>query len=354
MSRLPTRATWARPRRARATPASGQSGSIALFMLFVCLGVALLVQAVTVVVLCADHALGAEESGRARMDEADAALEDLRRGVLGHWGTMPWSLIQNSPEVEGRVSESADGDGWTLRASVRHEASLSPIVVSALLERGRDGVDLPLAGLVAGSADWTPAREGAWFTIGTDDSEGGGASWLTSPLVRLGTLPDSPLIGNGVSVVGLPRSWELDDGWLRFFELAGPEPGLLPSEPDPMGLGELALAAGVGAIRGDPGTTVHVPDGWGPEPGQPGLLVVSGGARLDAQNLGDIYGVLVVDDGGVLLDGTVIHGAVFVTGCVDFGASGSVVFAPPILRWATDRSLVRARLVPGTRTETTG
>jgi hypothetical protein len=97
---------------------------------------------------------------------------------------------------------------------------------------------------------------------------------------------------------------------------------------------------------------LEVPQGWGTSPDDPGLLVVTGGARLDAGGRGDLYGVMVVDEGDVLLDGTVLHGALFATGEVDFGGSGAVLFSRPILRWATDRSLVRARLVPGTRSET--
>jgi hypothetical protein len=82
--------------------------------------------------------------------------------------------------------------------------------------------------------------------------------------------------------------------------------------------------------------------------------VVTGGARLDVRDQGDLYGVIVVDDGGVLLDGTRIHGALFATGEVDLGATGAVAFSRAILRWATDRSLVRTRLVPGTREESIG
>jgi hypothetical protein len=79
--------------------------------------------------------------------------------------------------------------------------------------------------------------------------------------------------------------------------------------------------------------------------------VLAGGATLDARDQGDLYGVLVVDGGSVLLDGTVVHGAVFASGRVSLGISGQVLFARDMLRWATDRSLSRARLLPGTRRE---
>ena len=55
----------------------------------------------------------------------------------------------------------------------------------------------------------------------------------------------------------------------------------------------------------------------------------------------------------IRLDGTTLHGAVFATGSVDLGETGRVVYNRPILRWATDRSLGRTRLVPGSRWEGT-
>jgi hypothetical protein len=83
------------------------------------------------------------------------------------------------------------------------------------------------------------------------------------------------------------------------------------------------------------------------------LVVVTGGADLDARDRGDLYGVIVVDQGSVQLDGTVLHGAVFATGEVALGQTGQILYSPQVLRWATDRSLHRVRLVPGTRWEGT-
>jgi hypothetical protein len=82
------------------------------------------------------------------------------------------------------------------------------------------------------------------------------------------------------------------------------------------------------------------------------LVVVVGGASLDARGLGERWGVIVVDGGDVRLDGTRLHGGVFATCTVDFGAGGAVAFSRTVVRWATDRSLVRVRLVPGSRRET--
>jgi hypothetical protein len=105
-------------------------------------------------------------------------------------------------------------------------------------------------------------------------------------------------------------------------------------------------------MRGEPETTFQLSQGWGASPEAPALLVVCGGASLDAGGRADVYGVIVVNDGGILLDGTRLHGALFASGTVDFGTDGVVVFSRSTLRWATDRSLNRARLVPGTRQET--
>ena len=48
---------------------------------------------------------------------------------------------------------------------------------------------------------------------------------------------------------------------------------------------------------------------------------------MDARGRADLYGVVVVDGGAVLLEGTKLHGAVFATGTVDFGSNGEVLFS---------------------------
>lgn len=114
----------------------------------------------------------------------------------------------------------------------------------------------------------------------------------------------------------------------------------------------MAPAPAVTVIQGEKGRTVELPQGWGAPADDPALLVLTEGARLDARGRGDVYGVIVADGGDVSLDGTTLHGALFATGTVDFGVVGEVVFCRAILRRATDGSLVRTRLVPGTRQET--
>jgi hypothetical protein len=90
---------------------------------------------------------------------------------------------------------------------------------------------------------------------------------------------------------------------------------------------------------------------YGKVVGEPCLVILAGGANLDARNFGEFYGVIVVDDGSVQLDGTVVHGAVFASETVSLGDSGEILFSPAVLRWATDRSLRRTRLVPGTHSQ---
>ncbi len=338
---------------------AGERGSIVLFVLFVCLGVAVLVQTLSVVILCADRGLAAEEDGRALMEEKDQALASLRQRVLSDWGAAPWSVIQETPPVEGVVAELPDSGGWALAASARHSPGVSPIVVSAWLERGRDGLDLPHAGVVAATATWTSGRASMWLeadggeVTGTEDAQA--TVDPAAPTARFRTVPAGPLIGAGVIVQSMPRAWTLDDGWRGFFaSLAaeGGEPGTAQTEV--VAAQGVAPGAWVVTMRGEPGTTLELPQGWSGSADDPGLLVVTGGALLDARDRGDLYGVIVVDGGAVLLDGTRIHGALFATGDVDFGTTGAVAFSRPILRWATDRSLNRARLVPGTRGESIG
>ena len=93
----------------------------------------------------------------------------------------------------------------------------------------------------------------------------------------------------------------------------------------------------------------HTPAGGSAS--DPLLVFVTGGQVLDASSRGDLYGVIVVDGGTVRLEGTRIHGAVFVGGTVELGQEGQVLFDRAIWRWATDHSCTRTRLLMGTRSE---
>ena len=130
-----------------------ERGSVVLFALFVCLAVAVVVQTLSVVVLCAHRALATEADGRARMEEKDETLATLRQDLLWDWRSMPWSVIRSTPEIEGSVTDLPDSEGWAMAVSARHSGSVSPIVVSAWIERGRDGIDLPLCWACGGRCD---------------------------------------------------------------------------------------------------------------------------------------------------------------------------------------------------------
>jgi hypothetical protein len=332
-----------------------ERGSIALFVLFVCLGVAALVQTISVIAMCADRAILAEDSGRARMEEKDEGLAVLRRNASRVWAPMSWTVVRPGPgEVEGSLVELPDSQGWQFAASTRQGPDLSRITVSARLERGRDGLDLPLAALVAADVTAAPDRSSPWLEAGAPTEGGGptGGAAANRPLGYLATRPEPLMVGPGVITETLISPWKLDAGWLAFFraealERANESGATRRSSPTD------GLAAGprVYVVDGEGRATVPLPDGWGLSADSPDLVIVSGGASLECRYRGDLYGVIVVNEGGAALEGTRVHGAVFVTGRVDFGNSGGLVFSLPILRWATDRSLVRTRLLPGSRWE---
>jgi hypothetical protein len=326
-------------------PSSAEErGSVVLFALFVCVAIAVLVQTLSVIVISADRATEAENQGRRLMREKDQALAGVREESLSLWEPRAWSATAEGPQdVDTAIAELPESGGWALEATARHPAEVSPIIVAAWVERGRDGLDLPLAGLVAGDAAWTAGRATPWLemdssaaaTAGNGAVEGRPTAWLQ-------VVPQAPLLGDGVVVRALRTPWRLDQGWRELLEALG---------------GAQRATDGIGAgvattvLRGQSGATVALPPGWGATAGEPALLVVVGGASLEATGRGDLYGVIVVDGGAVSLDGTRVHGAVFATGTAHFGAGGEVVFVPATLRWATDRSFVRTRLVTGSRRE---
>ena len=322
-----------------------------MFVLFVCLSVAIVVQTLTVITICAARTAIDEGTGRQRLEEKDDALALLRTQVLATWAPKPWEIVRQQPgEVEGALAEIPGSQGWALKASVRQEPVLSRGVVTAWLERGRDGMDLPSVGLVAAAVGVAEGRMSPWLELedgNAPPATGGNGADIDRPVARLRTLPSEPLVGPGVTVAVMTSTWKLDGGWRMLFEQKAAE-----TADD---LAGLAPGPALTATAGPPGETVVLPEHWGGASADaPGVLVMTGGATLDARDRGDLYGVIVVDQGGALLDGTRIHGALFVTGDVDFGTTGAVVFSRSILRWATDRSLVRARLVPGTRGESIG
>lgn len=350
-------------KRAFPSPLGGAEpgGSAILLVLFFCLCVAVVIQALVAVTLCVQHATADEGVGRERLSEKDAALAWLRQELLTDWAPVSaTSLAPASPEggaTEASATELLESQGWLMEAVVRHDPDYSRLVASAVVERGRDGVDLPMAALVAGAVRGSAEREADWEEGGwaVEAEEGTAAS--PSPCYLVET-PLDPALGPGCSIVELPQEWGLDEGWVDTIEswvatseaaaapLLGPNTG--PAEPPAVAPGPQAVF-----LFDDAGHTLSL--SWGLEAGRspdtPVLVVVTGGADLDASGFGDLYGVIVVDRGSVGLEGTAVHGAVFVTGEAQLGETGRIRYSPTVLRWATDRSLQRVRLVPGTRRE---
>ena len=84
------------------------------------------------------------------MAEKDDGLAALRGYALTSWGPAPWTLVRPGPHaVEGRLSALEEECDWALNATVRQQPDVSRLMTSAWVERGRDGIDLPLAALVA-------------------------------------------------------------------------------------------------------------------------------------------------------------------------------------------------------------
>jgi len=331
-------------------------GSVLLLVLFVCLAVAVIIQTLVTVVLCAEGAVVDESVGRIRLAEKDKALAALRHRALTQWQPASLTLVTGgSADADGILSELSDSSGCVMGATVRQAPSVSRVTVSAWLERGRDGVDLPVTGVVAGELTAGLGRETAWV-----EREGGAASGPTGASPTDGvvgyvlTAPVEPVLGEGLSLAELVGRWRLDDGWNALGSTVAHDEGDEPVEEGATAGVAAAVAPGLGVVvlQGRLGGTETLPDGChGLTPDAPALVVTTGGASLDIRDRGDFYGVIVVNDGSVYLEGTTLHGAVFATHTVSLGMSGRVVYSQSILRGATDRSLQRVRLVPGTRWE---
>lgn len=317
-----------------------ERGSIMLFTMFVCVAVAVLVQTLGLVVLCSQRGREAEAAGREFSAARVAGLAEARERLVAQWS--PGEVPRDADDpgaVAVRMTDVAGSGGWALDVSSALDPTVSPISLSAWAERGRDGLDLPLAGVVAESATWVQGR-----TLrpvietggGPEEAGDGGAEGAREGHVWFRTVPAGWESATGAPAETLPRVWGLDEGWRLLMGGAA-------------GVGQ---AAGVIVLMGEEGSTVTAPAGWGSDPAQAGLLLLMGGGTLDATGLGERWGVVVADGGDVRLDGTRLHGAVFASGSVDFGVDGVVDFHPSVVRHATDQALVRVRLVPGSRRET--
>ncbi len=92
--------------RARGRPDRRSDGSALLLVLFVCLAVAVLVQTLTLVTMCAQRAQVVEREGRALMAERDAGLVGLIGQARCRWGAQPADGSDSGPSlVEAGLSE---------------------------------------------------------------------------------------------------------------------------------------------------------------------------------------------------------------------------------------------------------
>ncbi len=314
-------------------------GSALLLVLFVCLAVTVAIQTLATVVVCAERALHDESVGRSHAFEKNEALAGMRSRLQAFWRPLPWAVVIDVPyEVEARAADLDGGLGWVMRVDVRQPLEVSRMVFSAWAERGRDGIDLPLAALVATRVILDPDRVSPWLEI--EDSGVSGAADVPQPNVTAAAYlvepPTGVAVGEACVAAEARAEWRLDDGWKL------------------LGRGCAGLGPGVVWVSAGPGETVDLPEECdGQSANTPVLAMVSGGGDLDLRELGDLYGVVVVDGGSLLLEGTVLHGAAFVTESATLGARGILRYSQPLLRWATDRSLCRVRLLPGSRWEGT-
>lgn len=333
-------------------------GAVAILLLFLCLALALSVQVLVALVIVGQRTASAEADGRQAAAWRELALSRTRERALGLWAADQWEEdVGGRTRVQVTLSPVLAGEGWLLAADAHQTSSSSPaapslFATSALLERGSDGIDLPLAAVVASEVREAAGRTSSWLTPGIEPGP------AVAYLVRAGdtgqtnegdgTVESLPPIGTerDYCVKAMASPWCLAEGWREVVRLWGQ--GAVAKR----GAVILGRREGVVPILGAPGQTVQAfRSSRGGTPETPVLIVVTGGAWLDLRGQGEMWGVVVADHGGVEMDGTCLHGAVFATGKVDVGSTGVIVFDKAILRWATDETLWRVRLMPGSRGE---
>lgn len=338
-----------------------------------------MVQVLCTVVICAQGALAGESAGRLHLSERDGGLASLSQQSLADWKPSPWSTVSthssgeaSSAGMEGSLNEIPGAVTPVMEAWVRQDPTICGLDSRAWVEQGSDGIDLPLAALVAGNLEASDGRQSLWLDSEEDceeEAEPGQSPGSASAVGYVVEPPEAPVLGEGFQLLQLPDSWRLDPGWC----LLAADGSVAGEGSDSAKSSWPAIAPGPGVIlvRADRGEVVHLSEliralpcratsesqeDARPEPNlenecTPLLTVVTGGGDLDACDCSDLQGVIVVDDGSLALDGTVLRGAVFVTHSVDLGETGMIVYREEVLRWATDRSLRRVRLVPGSRRE---
>lgn len=322
-----------------------EGGSILLTALLISLGTALLVVGLAGAVGLARSGREAEEEGRRLLWKAEQGLTHAVALAESAWEP---GRVEPANGLTVTLAPVSGTSGRLLRATATVRGSSSTCEVSAVVERGADGLDLPWRAAVAGSLDWDMSRTEPLVSreaqpaaperspeVPAVTEEGGVPGALAPVRVTVARVGSAPLFEENV-ILEVGRSWTLDAG---------------TAAPAREGTG------GVWVLAAPPGFSVRQvvsPDGrrlLGSSGETPVVLIATGGGPLDAAGLGELYGVILAGLGGVDLEGTVLHGAVFTEGALRFGATGQVVFNEGILDWARYRSMTRVRLVPGTRQE---
>ncbi|MHB8870166.1 MAG: hypothetical protein ACYC6T_00525 [Thermoleophilia bacterium] len=322
-----------------------ERGSVLLTALLVSLGTALLVVALAGAVSLAQAGREAEAEGRRLMSTAGRGLAHARFLAERAWEP---SLEEGIDGLTVTLSPISGASGRLLRATATVRGLDSTCAVSAVVERGVDGVDLPWRAAAVGSLEWDMSRADPLVSRETapvapeEVFEGGEViegcglpRSVASSCVTVARVGSTPLLGENV-VLETGRSWTLDAGTRAL------------AETSPAGALVLPVPTGV-SVRQALSLDGRPQLGLSGE--MPVVLVGVGPGPLDATGLGELYAVLLSGSGGVQLDGTQLHGAVFTEGGLWFGSTGRIVFDEDVLEWAQHRSITRVRLVPGTREE---
>lgn len=320
-----------------------QCGSVLLTVLVISLGTALLIVGLAGAVGMAQSGVLAEAEGRRLLAEAERGLAEALTVCATAWEP---GRFERDDGVVLTLSPVSGASGRVLRAEVNVRGTTTTCELSAIVERGTDGLSLPRRAVAARVLGWDAGR--------TDVIVGRG---LAVPSVDPTSSPDTtpteevsdaePLVSVAVPSMALEhavgadvgvevgRSWTLDAGVEAQAAIVGPEGAVLPV---PFGT---SVRHVLGSARSPLGSAGE----------RPVALVGAGDDPLDATGLGVLYAVILAGAGGVDLEGTVLHGGVFSEGPVSFGRTGCVVFDEGLIEWARYGSIGRYRLVPGTRRE---
>lgn len=314
----------------------GGWGSALIFVLLVCLGAVVLILALGAAIGVRVDAIEVESDGRDELARVETALSELRALAAESW-TPTQTLLGDG--ATGSLTEIVRASGRVLLAEARVPTSTGTRIATARLELADDGVMLPRRVVAARTLLTAPSRPDPAVGI---DPETGVSGNVTDPALAVGDTvlattmvpPSISSLGPGVTADPEPQAWVMDPGTAALVGSSTPR----------------GAAGFVGPAAGTPLSAALTGD-TGRSPETPALVVGDGSAPLNACGLGDLYAVILAGSGGIDLEGTILHGAVFTEGDVRLGATGAVLFRKGVWAWATQGSLVRVRLVRGTRSE---